>query len=90
MRPAAWWQPASASIAESRWYRPVAVGLTALAIAVLLFEVSVVAGHMRPELVGVDFHQYLEHTRRWLDGGSLFLDRQLRRAPRPGTRAEVR
>ncbi len=77
MRPADWWQPRSASIAESRWYRPVAVGLTALAIVVLLFELGVVAGHMRPESVGVDFHQYLDHTRRWLDGGSLFLDRQL-------------
>ena len=77
IRPAASLRLGGASISGSRWYRPAAVGLTAMAIAVLLFELSVVAGHMRPESPGVDFHQYLDHTRRWLDGGSLFLDRQL-------------
>ena len=77
MRLTDWWRPTGASIVASRWYRPTAVGLTALAIAVLVFEMSVVLAQLRPDAVGVDFHQYLDHTRRWLDGGSLFLDRQL-------------
>lgn len=77
MRPPASWELRGPSLAASRWYRPVAVGLTGLMIAVLLFELSVVVAQLRPGSVGVDFHQYLVHTRRWLDGGSLFLDRQL-------------
>ena len=77
MRRADWWQPWGDPFAASRWYRPVALSFTVLAIGVLLFELSVIGGHTRPESVGVDFHQYLAHTRRWLDGGSLFPDRQL-------------
>ena len=62
---------------ESRWYRPLAVGLTLAFLGLLVFELFIVVPRMRPESVGVDFHQYLVHTERWLAGGSLYLDRQL-------------
>ena len=77
MRTAASWMPGGNWFTGSRWYRPAALGFTVMALAVLLFELGIVAGHIRPESIGVDFHQYLGHTRRWLDGGGLYLDRQL-------------
>lgn len=61
----------------SRWYLPVAVGLTALGIAALSLQLAVVIPQMDPATLGVDFHQYLGHAQRWLDGGSFYLDRQL-------------
>jgi hypothetical protein len=60
-----------------RWYRPLALALTLGLLAFLCFELAIIVPRMRPESFGVDFHQYLDHTRRWLDGGSLFLERQL-------------
>ena len=61
----------------SRLARPLAVALTVVILGFLAFELSIVISQMRPEALGVDFHQYLAHTQRWLDGGSLYLERQL-------------
>ncbi|HET7830353.1 MAG TPA: hypothetical protein VFL03_12400 [Candidatus Limnocylindrales bacterium] len=61
----------------SRYGRPVAFGLAVVLLGFLVVELAIVIPRMRPEALGVDFHQYLEHTKRWLDGGSLYLDRQL-------------
>lgn len=63
--------------ALGRWYRPAMLGLTTLMLGVLAFELSIVLPRMNPASFGVDFHQYLGHTQRWLDGGSFYLDRQL-------------
>jgi len=64
-------------VTGSVWYRPVALGLTLGLLGLLAFELAIVAGQMQPASAGVDFHQYLAHTERWLAGGSLYLDRQL-------------
>jgi hypothetical protein len=61
----------------SRLARPLAFGLAVVILGFLAFELWIVIPRMRPEALGVDFHQYLEHTQRWLDGGSLYLERQL-------------
>jgi hypothetical protein len=61
----------------SRLARPVAFALAVVILGFLAFELWVVIPQMRPEALGVDFHQYLAHTERWLDGGSLYLERQL-------------
>jgi hypothetical protein len=57
--------------------RPLAFALTVVILGFLAFELAIVIPRMRPEALGVDFHQYLAHTQRWLDGGSLYLERQL-------------
>jgi hypothetical protein len=64
-------------VTESVWYQPVAIGLTFGFLVLLAFELVIVSRQMQPASVGVDFHQYLAHTERWLAGGSLYLDRQL-------------
>ena len=61
----------------SRLARPLAFALAVVILGFLAFELWIVIPQMRPEALGVDFHQYLAHTQRWLDGGSLYLERQL-------------
>jgi hypothetical protein len=67
----------AARVSASHWYRPIALGLTLAVLGLLAFELTIVARQMQPASLGVDFHQYLVHTDRWLGGGSLYLDRQL-------------
>lgn len=57
--------------------RPVLVALTIVALGFIVWEWTIIAPNIQPATWGVDFHQYLVHTQRWLDGGSLYLDRQL-------------
>lgn len=64
----------------ARPVRPTSVAwlaLTAAAFGLLVWEVALIAPNIQPAAPGVDFHQYLGHTARWMNGGSLFLDRQL-------------
>ena len=63
----------------ARWSTPLAVGVTALFLALLAFEVAVVLPRMIAAryTIGVDFHQYQDHARRWLSGGGFYLPEQL-------------
>jgi len=62
-----------------RWSRPLAIGVIALLVALIAFELSVVVPKVLnlQGALGVDFHQYQDHARRWLTGGGFYLPGQL-------------
>jgi hypothetical protein len=65
--------------ALDRWSRPLAVALAIAGVAATVGELAVVVPKMQTldGSFGVDFHQYLDHARRWLDGGGFYLPSQL-------------
>lgn len=63
----------------ARWYRPFALGLTAVLLTFAALEASIVFGSMaRPDVtLGMDFGIYMDRTRSWLAGDGFYLARQL-------------
>jgi hypothetical protein len=53
------------------------LGLSVLLLGLLAYELWVVVPRMQPGSFGVDFHQYQDHARRWLDTGVFYLPAQL-------------
>ncbi len=68
-----------------RWYRPVALGL---ALACIVVAALVVQAEWREAVrlgvVGQDFAQYLEATRRWITSGSPYLETEIAGPFTPG------
>lgn len=64
---------ARAGVESGRWYRPLAVGLTALAVVFGLF----VAAQLVGEPVGTDRETYVGAAQRWLAGGPFYYPFQL-------------
>jgi hypothetical protein len=63
----------------ARFSRPLALGATLFLLALTAFELSIVVPkELRLQgAIGVDFHQYQDHARRWLAGGGFYLPEQL-------------
>lgn len=62
-----------------RWSRPLVFGSLVFVVAVIGFELSIVVPKVLnlQGALGVDFHQYQDHARRWLAGGGFYLPEQL-------------
>jgi hypothetical protein len=62
-----------------RWSRLLTFGLSALLLATIALELSIVVPRVLTlqGALGVDFHQYQDHARRWLDGAGFYLPAQL-------------
>lgn len=63
----------------ARPFRTVCIVVAGTFIVLAFYNLSILVPRMLalPGSLGVDFHQVLDHTRRWLAGGNYYLDRQL-------------
>jgi hypothetical protein len=60
-----------------KWYRPAAVGLSALFVAYGLFVLATLASHPEYATPGSDREIYVGAAQRWLGGGPYFYPEQL-------------